>query len=513
MPLKRAFAGIASATAAAVAGQTTITGLVPAGSTATAYKNGSAAGAATVSALGVASYTFSAALAGGDKVYFAWSLTGQTPLFTVPGMAKTVTGILGSGDSITRGYGLPAPTTDNWLAQLAALAGLPFYNDGVDGKKLQAIDADWATSGNAGRYSAASLNTYVQMGGCNDLRAGALATDLQTYIQSVIGKAKSAGYTAWVCTILPETGYAGWGSSAETQRTNYNTWLRNNYASFADGLIDWATASQMQDTSSTVYYQDSLHPAKAGAAVLAQFAQTAMALPSASSTRALGGAVSGVSKLTGALTSTVAAGALAGAIGAGPALTGALTVTAAASGATVQWNASDKNAAVTRTSATRVDRASTAGGTWASIRSDTSKSSGVRYVEFTVNVSSSDGLILGFANATEALTNYMGQSGNSTGVWSSGTTMIGPTFNTNFGTWAAGDVICLLLDFGAKTFSVKRNASAWATPQNVASLVGTGALFVGATMKSNAELPAVTANFGDQAFVYTPPTGAVAWNA
>ena len=69
--------------------QTTITGNVPAGSTATATKNGTVAGSATVSALGVATYTFSSPLVIGDIVGFTWSLTGSTTISVIGSTAST----------------------------------------------------------------------------------------------------------------------------------------------------------------------------------------------------------------------------------------------------------------------------------------------------------------------------------------------------------------------------------------------------------------------------------------
>lgn len=437
------------------------------------------------------------------------------------------TGVLASGDSIVRGFGLASPTTQNFVAQFAALTSLPVYNDGIDGKKLQAHDADWATSGHAGRYSASTLNTYLQEAGGADLRAGTTDAQLRGYIQSIIGKAKAAGYITFVTTILPQMGYPGWTSATEAQRVSYNSWLRNNYAFFADGLVDTANIQEMQDNSSTVTYQDYVHPTAVGAGYMAKAMQLAIvgnAGTSLSGTVLAAGSTQASLTVSRQLASTVAStstvsGALA-AIGLTATATSVCTVsgelTTSAGGTATQWSATDKNAAVSKTSATRVDRVSTAGATNGTIRSETSKASGRRYVEWKVEAVSSNnqGLLVGFATAAESLSNYLGQSNKSVGMWSSGSTVIfnGGANNTGFGNFVVGDIISADLNIDAGTVRFAKN-NAWGGVINIATLIASGPVFVGATMLNVAPLTGTTANFGDSAFVYTPPSGAVGWSA
>lgn len=447
--------------------------------------------------------TFSGSLA---TYLLATSITGGSSIaaaLAVPSASNFLGGVA-DGDSITRGYSTTNPSTKNWAAQLAGLTGKTISNSGVDGDKLESIDSGWASSGIAAQYNPASCNWYFQQAGCNDMRAGATLSQLQGWIQSIMAKAKAAGYLCAVCTILPEN-YVGWNGSAETVRTGYNTWLKANYSSFCDLLIDFDGIAAMADPSNTTYYTDGLHPTDAGQLLLAQCAQTA--LTGAPQTKPLATAISGASTIAALLSYT------------GPATTinGSSSVSATlatASVSSVAWSDTDHAAAITKTSATRIERATTAGGTWATARSETSKTSGRFYVEFTINnlASNNQGCIIGVANATEALTNYCGQTTNSFGVWSNGCTMIynGNANNTFFGNALAGAILCLDIDITNKTVAVKLNGGAWSSTVSITTLAATP-LFVAATLNDGAETPAVTVNFGDTAFAYTPPSGAVAW--
>jgi lysophospholipase L1-like esterase len=59
--------------------------------------------------------------------------------------------------------------------------------------------------------------------------------------------------------------------AADTVRSTVNTWLRANYATFADGLVDLAADSRLTNTADTTYYVvDGVHYNAAGNAVWAE---------------------------------------------------------------------------------------------------------------------------------------------------------------------------------------------------------------------------------------------------
>jgi lysophospholipase L1-like esterase len=106
--------------------------------------------------------------------------------------------------------------------------------------------------------------------GTNDMSLGGrtpaqVYADLQSYCASV----RSGGGLAIVATLLPKTGY-GLSSSTDFDALNAN--IRANWASFADGFVDYATHSIMGAAgaaSDTSLYLDGLHPTPYGNSLLA----------------------------------------------------------------------------------------------------------------------------------------------------------------------------------------------------------------------------------------------------
>lgn len=426
--------------------------------------------------------------------------TGFTDTITATAAVNITTGLFADGDSITRGYPLSDPSTQTWEAQFSQATGLPFYNGGVDGAKLVDIDTNWASDGNAARYNAANLNTYVQEAGTNDLRAGTPATTLISAIQSVIGKAKAAGFISYVATVMNDDQT---GANA-TQKQTYNTWLRNNWPSFADGILDFQAAPELQDPNNTTYFVDKLHPTVAGQAVMARVAQ--LALTGSGSNVAVGTA-SGAGTASGRSTATATSPATGTAAGSGA----ASGVSPAPAGASTQWSATDKDPAITVTSPTRVDRTSAAGSAYPSIRATVARSTTRRYLEFTVNaLASNTAIIVGIADAAASVSNYLGSDNHSMGFWSNGANILANSFpDYGIGVWAVGDVICLDWDPTAKTIRARRNNGAWGAALNISAMT---APFYPAATILNSVPSAITANFGDTAFTFAPPSGAVAWN-
>lgn len=188
------------------------------------------------------------------------------------GVSPSLGGILADGDSITQGFGR-YPT---WPDFVMADTGTKVRNIAVSGRRLFTMDDEYATA-SAPFYDVITLNRLVIMGGINDIRAhGADDTDLQTWIQSYCGKAQATGFEVWVCTLMPCS--SSWNSTKETYRDDYNTWLRANYATFADGLIDYEAETELSDSTDTTYFADGLHPTHVGLRVMANTVKATLSL-------------------------------------------------------------------------------------------------------------------------------------------------------------------------------------------------------------------------------------------
>jgi lysophospholipase L1-like esterase len=191
------------------------------------------------------------------------SATGKVPAIT--------TGFVCDGDSLTNGTG----TAPNYPAKLGALTSLPFINRGVNGQTLVSMDSGYATN-TAPSYST-TYNTLVILGGTNDLSSSVAAATLGTAIRSYAAKAKATGFKVIVATVPPSTVIT---SAKETERTAYNTDLRNNWGSFADGIVDFAAISQFSDPTNTTYFRDGTHPTAAGYALMAEAVRVACTVAS-----------------------------------------------------------------------------------------------------------------------------------------------------------------------------------------------------------------------------------------
>lgn len=105
--------------------------------------------------------------------------------------------------------------------------------------------------------------------GTNDLLGGSrTAAQLQADTEALCLLMQADGALVIVSTILPATGYT---APKEAHRVAYNTWLRANWPTFADGLDDRAADPVMGDASAPVnatLFSDGLHVARPGYVLL-----------------------------------------------------------------------------------------------------------------------------------------------------------------------------------------------------------------------------------------------------
>lgn len=119
------------------------------------------------------------------------------------------------------------------------------------------------------RYSSVRRVVFVHKG-TNDMGLGSrtaaqLYANLQTYCAAV----RSGGGMVIVSTLLPRTSY---GTSSLGEFTTFNTNVRTNWASFADGFVDFANNATMGAggaAANTTLYSDGLHPTAYGNSLLA----------------------------------------------------------------------------------------------------------------------------------------------------------------------------------------------------------------------------------------------------
>lgn len=178
------------------------------------------------------------------------------------------------GDSLTDGTGA---TADHELPRLVMTdLSYPFpeyRNFAVAGQSLTNIISDNATQVHPLK-PLAPLRVYVCWGGTNDIANGATAATTQTRYTQVGQDAQSAGYLVVVGTCLPRNdSMAVAGSVHESRRQSFNTWLRANWQTFADYLVDFADVPLLDAAgaynNATYYNVDLVHLTDAGYALAA----------------------------------------------------------------------------------------------------------------------------------------------------------------------------------------------------------------------------------------------------
>jgi hypothetical protein len=172
--------------------------------------------------------------------------------------------VIMEGDSLTAGY---QATTDpakqvqaskgsDWQIRNVSTSAQRLISDMTPDASVQ-VDPYWDS-----RYT---KNILTIWGGINDfhydssMTAATLETALQTYVAARKTAATALGVTlkVVVTTITacdPANGYITAGQ--QTHRTNFNTWLRANWNTFADGLCDLDNITELQDPTDTTYFHN-----------------------------------------------------------------------------------------------------------------------------------------------------------------------------------------------------------------------------------------------------------------
>lgn len=214
------------------------------------------------------------------------------------------------GDSITAGDHTTGDD-NGWAYQTLGLLGKSYgcVNWGISGGTLATFVSERAIKGLASRVPATRTVLFL-FAGTNDIASGTTAATCETNLQTYANDAKPAGFKVVLFCILPRTTLTG---PQETERQTFNTWLRANWATYGDALVDYATdgSGRLNDASNTTYFADGIHPNDAGAAVLAAIVQTAvntLSLPATGFTVSGGSSSLTVGSATSAFTVAIPSG-------------------------------------------------------------------------------------------------------------------------------------------------------------------------------------------------------------
>jgi lysophospholipase L1-like esterase len=183
------------------------------------------------------------------------------------------------GDSITVVSSTASPNHYGYPKMADAINGHSYhsYNVAGGGQRIEIQLSQYANQvGNI--LSAYSDNRVVVIAyGTNDISQGRTAAQIRADVESYCASIRGSGSKVVVGTILPATGHT---SPMQTERDTYNAGIRADWATFADGLMDFAadpTMGPQAAASNTSLYPDGLHPSRLGHTYLAPIAAAAIA--------------------------------------------------------------------------------------------------------------------------------------------------------------------------------------------------------------------------------------------
>ncbi len=215
-----------------------------------------------------------AASVGGSSAGAARSAGQASGAAEISGAASIAFGgLVADGDSIASGY----LATTGFVERFGALAGWPVINLAVAGETIVHLDATFGSRGIAALYDQSTATTLLIWAGINDILGGASVATVQAALTSYCAKARAAGYRVITATALPD---ATLTTGQESSRQALNAWLRANWASICDGLMDAAAIPQLAATPVVgTWWNDSAHPSDAGHALLAEALRPVAAVP------------------------------------------------------------------------------------------------------------------------------------------------------------------------------------------------------------------------------------------
>jgi hypothetical protein len=239
-------------------------------STATLTDSTTALQAASAGALAVTNNA-GAASAQAVKVQQFWCYdqsTAPKPSFAACGIDSLTYGQEVSDSASKGGTTVGANPVAAALSSLGSGWGaVNLGNQGEEVSQAQAVVAAQLANLSDSRRTA---QWYLFLGGTNDLGHGVAVATIESRIQSFCQSVRAAGWRVAVSTIppvgagctiyLPTTSAATFNSRAAT----VNAWLRANWSTFADLLVDTAADPRLQSYNATYYISDQLHFSDSG---------------------------------------------------------------------------------------------------------------------------------------------------------------------------------------------------------------------------------------------------------
>lgn len=188
-------------------------------------------------------------------------------------------------------------------------------------------------------------------------------------------------------------------------------------------------------------------------------------------------------------------------------------------GSSTTWNPSDKSANINLADGNL--EAITSGSSFAGVRSTTSYSTGKYYAELTVTNLSSQ-VWFGIANSSASLSNFPGSDTNGMGLRCTSSSTFVLVYNNSAivppGTWS-GTIMQIALDMtdGLIWFNVQNLTNGWNANATASPSTGTGGFSITSAYPITGSIlfdftgafnsDVGTANFGNSAYTYTPPSG------
>jgi hypothetical protein len=173
------------------------------------------------------------------------------------------------GDSIT--YGRTLITGNDISAQTPSLTGevLSRVNYGIGGQAQSEMTTNYPTRAQIA-YLPSKLNILKIFAGTNDIHLNG-ATGAATWASAVseMQAARATGYKILITTMLPRFDFT---TPERAERDAFNALVRANWATYADGILDYAadpTMGALAAVSNTVLYADGVHPTEYGDGLLA----------------------------------------------------------------------------------------------------------------------------------------------------------------------------------------------------------------------------------------------------
>jgi lysophospholipase L1-like esterase len=195
-----------------------------------------------------------------------------TTLATVPNrLTNMMNHVICDGDSLTAGGQSGATPYPTQLQDLLGTGIWDMRNFGVSGQTTTNMLSDVTTQVDVWHNAIRPREVVVCLAGSNDIFSGGNAANLQTGISNYCSGRRLAGFDVLVCSILPRSGYNG---TQEAIRVAVNSWVASNYASFADGFVNLAADTRLDDyTDATYYNADQTHLTTAGYGVVAELVE------------------------------------------------------------------------------------------------------------------------------------------------------------------------------------------------------------------------------------------------